>query len=152
MTPSDLKTLATTALDDMKAVEVTAIDVADRTTVTDWMIVAGGTSQRHVKSLANAVTEKCKENGVRPLGTEGEQEGDWILVDLGDVIVHVMTRESRDFYALEKLWTMEPSESEEQRDGDVVNSNTEMTDNAALIPDTRTEHPDATDDIATRQS
>lgn len=147
MTPSDLKTLATTALDDMKAVEVTAIDVADRTTVTDWMIVAGGTSQRHVKSLANAVNEKCKENGVRPLGTEGEQEGDWILVDLGDVIVHVMTRESRDFYALEKLWTMEPSEREAQRqDGDVVTDDTEMTDNPVAI----TEHPDAPDDTATR--
>lgn len=109
MTPTELKTLAETSLDDMKAVEVTVIDVADRTTVTDWMIVAGGTSQRHVKSLANEVITRSKENGVRPVGIEGESEGDWILVDLGDVIVHVMTRETRDFYALEKLWTMEPS-------------------------------------------
>jgi len=89
MTPTELKTLAETSLDDMKAVEVTVIDVADRTTVTDWMIVAGGTSQRHVKSLANEVITKSKENGVRPVGIEGESEGDWILVDLGDVIVHV---------------------------------------------------------------
>ena len=110
MTPLELKTLTCDALDDLKGVDVIAIDVEDRTTVTDWIIVVGGTSQRHVKSLANSVVEKCKENGVRPLGSEGEQEGDWILVDLGDVIVHVMTRESRDFYALEKLWTMEPSD------------------------------------------
>ena len=91
MTPLELKTLTCDALDDLKGVDVIAIDVEDRTTVTDWMIVVGGTSQRHVKSLANSVVEKCKENGVRPLGSEGEQEGDWILVDLGDVIVHVMT-------------------------------------------------------------
>lgn len=114
MTPLELKALAQTALEDLKGIEIIAIDVADRTTVTDWMIVAGGTSQRHVKSLANAVSDTCKENGVRPLGTEGEQEGDWVLVDLGDVIVHVMTSESRDFYALEKLWTMEPADREAQ--------------------------------------
>lgn len=118
MTPLELKTLACDALDDLKGVDVIAIDVEDRTTVTDWMIVAGGTSQRHVKSLANSVIEKCKEGGVRPLGSEGEQEGDWILVDLGDVIVHVMTRESRDFYALEKLWTMEPSDREAEATND----------------------------------
>ncbi len=116
MTPTELKTLAETSLDDMKAVEVTVIDVADRTTVTDWMIVAGGTSQRHVKSLANEVITKSKENGVRPVGIEGESEGDWILVDLGDVIVHVMTRETRDFYALEKLWTMEPTDQSATND------------------------------------
>ncbi len=125
MTPTELKTLAETALDDMKAVEVTVIDVADRTTVTDWMIVAGGTSQRHVKSLAGEVIRLSKETGVRPVGIEGESEGDWILVDLGDVIVHVMTRETRDFYALEKLWTMEPTEQKADNDaaiddGDVV--------------------------------
>lgn len=109
MTPTELKTLAVTALEELKGVEVTVIDVTDRTTVTDWMIVATGTSQRHVKSLANEVVTKSKEGGARPLGIEGESEGDWILVDLGDAIVHVMTRETRDFYALEKLWTMEPA-------------------------------------------
>ncbi len=114
MTPSELKALAQTALEDLKGVEIVAIDVADRTTVTDWMIVAGGTSQRHVKSLANSVSDTCKENGVRPLGMEGEQEGDWVLVDIGDVIVHVMTKESRDFYAIEKLWTMAPADREAQ--------------------------------------
>lgn len=124
MTPLELKTLTCDALDDLKGVDVVAIDVEDRTTVTDWMVVAGGTSQRHVKSLANSVIEKCKENGVRPLGSEGEQEGDWILVDMGDVIVHVMTRESRDFYALEKLWTMEPSDREAEATHDTDEGDT----------------------------
>lgn len=116
MTPSELKTLAETALDDMKGVDIQVIDVTDKTTVTDWMIVAGGTSQRHVKSLANEVIRQSKEHDVRPLGTEGELEGDWILVDLGDVIVHVMTRETRDFYSLEKLWTMEPADRSSAED------------------------------------
>jgi ribosome-associated protein len=110
MTPVELKTLAHQALDDMKGVDIKELDVSDKTTVTDWMIVVGGTSQRHVKSLANEVITRSKESGLRPLGTEGESEGDWILVDLGDVIVHVMTRETRDFYSLEKLWMMEPGE------------------------------------------
>lgn len=118
MTPSDLKTLAQSALDDMKGVDIKVIDVTDKTTVTDWMIVAGGTSQRHVKSLANEVITRSKENGVRPLGSEGESEGDWILVDLGDVIVHVMTRETRDFYSLEKLWMMEPADRKKDDDSD----------------------------------
>ena len=128
MTPTELKTLAENALDDMKAVEVTVIDVADRTTVTDWMIVAGGTSQRHVKSLAGEVIRLSKESGVRPVGIEGESEGDWILVDLGDVIVHVMTRETRDFYALEKLWTMEPTE----QTGDDTETNASVDDSDAV--------------------
>lgn len=110
MTPIELKNLAETTLDDMKGVDIQVIDVANKTTVTDWMIVVGGNSQRHVKSLANEVITKSKENGVRPIGTEGETEGDWILVDLGDVIVHVMTREMRDFYSLEKLWTIDPTD------------------------------------------
>lgn len=120
MTPNDLKTLAQSALDDMKGVDIKVIDVTDKTTVTDWMIVAGGTSQRHVKSLANEVITRSKESGVRPLGTEGESEGDWILVDLGDVIVHVMTRETRDFYSLEKLWMMEPAERQREEDNGQV--------------------------------
>ena len=106
MKSADLKELAHTALDEMKGADIVVLDVAERTSVTDWMIVVTGTSQRHVKSLANEVIEKSKEAGNRPIGAEGETDGNWILVDLGDVVVHVMTRESRDFYALEKLWGM----------------------------------------------
>ena len=110
MNSSDLQQLAFKAVDEMKGADIVVLDVAERTSVTDWMIVVTGTSARHVKSLANEVIEKSKEAGVRPLGTEGETDGNWILVDLGDVIVHVMTREPRDFYALEKLWGMVASE------------------------------------------
>ncbi len=110
MNSSDLQQLAYTAVDEMKGADIVVLDVAERTSVTDWMIVVTGTSARHVKSLANEVIEKSKEAGVRPIGTEGETDGNWILVDLGDVVVHVMTRESRDFYALEKLWGMVASE------------------------------------------
>lgn len=110
MNSTELQQLARNAVDDMKGADIVVLDVAERTSVTDWMIVVTGTSQRHVKSLANEVIEKSKEAGVRPIGTEGETDGNWILVDLGDVVVHVMTRESRDFYALEKLWGMVASE------------------------------------------
>lgn len=110
MNSSDLQQLAHNAVDEMKGADIVVLDVAERTSVTDWMIVVTGTSARHVKSMANEVIEKSKEAGVRPIGTEGETDGNWILVDLGDVIVHVMTRESRDFYALEKLWGMVASE------------------------------------------
>ena len=119
MKSADLKELAQTALDDMKGADIVVLDVTERTSVTDWMIVVSGTSQRHVKSLANEVIEKSKEAGNRPIGAEGETDGNWILVDLGDVIVHVMTRESRDFYALEKLWGMVASGREgEGEEGD----------------------------------
>ena len=79
------------------------------------MVVVTGTSQRHVKSLANELIEKSKEAGNRPLGIEGESDGNWILVDLGDVIAHVMTRDSREFYALEKLWGMKASDDEDDQ-------------------------------------
>jgi len=108
----ELKRLALDALEDLKAVDVTVIDVRDMTSVTDYMIIASGTSDRHVKSLADAVVMACKKAGVRPLGVEGEREGEWVLVDLGDVVVHVMQPRVREFYALEKLWAV----TEESRD------------------------------------
>ncbi len=95
------------ALEDVKAMDIHVIDVRDKTSVTDIMVIASGTSTRQVRSLANNVSVKAKEHGVTPLGTEGEVEGDWVLVDLGDVVAHVMVPHVRDFYNLEKLWSTE---------------------------------------------
>ncbi len=116
MNADKLQKLTVASLEDLKGRDIVVLDVSDRTTVTDWMIVVTGTSQRHVKSLANEVVEKSKEAGVRPLGMEGEGDGNWILVDLGDVLAHVMTEDSREFYALEKLWGVASPEEKEQQD------------------------------------
>jgi ribosome silencing factor RsfS/YbeB/iojap len=94
----------TAALDDLKAQNVTVLDVRKLTDVTDTIVIASGTSDRHVKSLAGSVYEKAKQAGFRPIGIEGEQEGEWVLVDLQDAIVHVMLPRVREFYGLEKLW------------------------------------------------
>ena len=101
--------IAVAALEDMKAANVKVIDVRKLTDVTDTMIVATGTSNRHVRSIAGRVVEKCKDAGFRPLGVEGEGEGEWVLVDLQDVLVHVMLPRIREFYGLEKLWDVRPS-------------------------------------------
>ncbi len=95
------------ALDDMKAREVTVLDVRGKTSVTDYMVVASGTSERHVHALADHVVEAVAVHRIKPLGVEGEHSRDWVLVDLGDVIVHVMLPETRQFYQLEKLWQVE---------------------------------------------
>jgi ribosome-associated protein len=103
---NDLKNIALQALENLKAVNITEIDVRNMTSVTDFMLIASGTSSRHVKGLADSVVMACKELGIKPIGVEGEQEGEWVLVDLDDVVVHVMLPTAREFYALEKLWTV----------------------------------------------
>ncbi len=102
-----IKQLAIDALEDMKAENILVLDVKGKTTVTDWIIVASGTSSRHVKSIANNVIADAKKADKPPLGFEGEAEGEWVLVDLGDVIVHVMQRQVREFYDLESLWSVD---------------------------------------------
>ena len=99
-----LQQLVIEKLDDMKAQDIKVIDVRGKSSVTDLMIIATGNSTRHVKSLAQTVELAAKEAGVKPLGMEGEQQGDWVLLDLNDIILHVMLANVRDFYNLEKLW------------------------------------------------
>jgi len=105
----DLKKLILTALNDMKAVDVVELDVMGKTSVTDILIIAGGTSSRHVKSIAANVALETKKVGNQPLGVEGEAQGEWVLVDLGDIVVHVMQPHVRQFYDLEKLWNFDES-------------------------------------------
>lgn len=104
MQSEQLVQVAIAALEDMKAQDIISLDVREKTSVTDIMVIASGTSSRHVKSLADNVLEKVKGQGVRPLGSEGLEGGEWALLDLGDVVVHVMLPTTREFYDLERLW------------------------------------------------
>ncbi len=99
-----MKSLVVDALEDLKAINIVTLDVADMTDVMDFLVIASGTSNRHVKSLADNVCMEAKKQGMRPLGVEGEDAGEWVLVDFGDVVVHVMLPATRDFYDLERLW------------------------------------------------
>ena len=107
MQTDELLKIVQDVLDERKGHNITTIDVRGKTTVTDYMVLATGTSDRHIKSLADYVTEKVKDNGFKPLGQEGGLGSDWVLVDLGDVILHLMTEKARDHYQLEKLWSVE---------------------------------------------
>ena len=94
------------AVEELKARDVAEIDVRGKSSVTDYMVIASGTSTRHVKSIADEVVKVAKNLDVQPLGVEGEREAEWVLVDLGDVVVHIMLPRIREFYALERLWTV----------------------------------------------
>ncbi len=94
------------ALEDAKARDIRLIDVRHLTSMTDYMVIASGTSDRHVKSVAGSVVDAMKKAGHRPLGVEGENDGEWVLVDLQDALVHVMLPRVREFYNLEKLWDL----------------------------------------------
>jgi ribosome-associated protein len=105
---SELETIVVNALEDLKAKDVTHLDVTELSQVMDTLIIASGTSNRHVKSLASHVAAEAKAAGIQPLGVEGEGQGEWVLVDFGDLVVHVMMPSTRDFYDLEKLWSTAP--------------------------------------------
>lgn len=99
--------IAVAAIEDLKGFDIRVLDVRSLTTITDVMIICSGTSSRHVKSIAANVVEQSKGQGARPRGLEGFDQGEWVLVDLGGVVVHVMQLSTRAFYQLEKLWDMQ---------------------------------------------
>ncbi len=114
MNTKELQKIVVDALEELKAVNITIQDVAKLTSMTDMMIFVTGTSTRHVKSLAANVIEKVKKQGVQPIGVEGEDTGDWVLVDLASILVHIMLPEVRSLYDLEKLWSgeIQPDQSQ----------------------------------------
>ena len=114
MNSTALTAMAVAALEELKGVDVVTIDIEGKSSIADAMLIATGTSQRHVRSLAENVRMTAKEADHAPLGVEGDDRSDWVLVDLGDVIVHVMTEEKREFYALEKLWSVGPDDEAER--------------------------------------
>ncbi|MGR8932222.1 MAG: ribosome silencing factor [Gammaproteobacteria bacterium] len=106
MQVEELLKLVENELDERKAHQIKTLDVRGKTSITDYMVIATATSSRHAQSLCEYVVEKVKENGMQPLGVEGQPGSDWVLLDLGDVVVHVMTGHAREFYQLEKLWSV----------------------------------------------
>ncbi len=103
------------AIEELKGMDITQIDVRDKTSVADVMIIATGRSDRHVRSIADNVIQHAKAEDSQPLGSEGQQAGNWVLVDLGDILVHIMTQDARDFYSLEKLWSTHFDNLEKQK-------------------------------------
>lgn len=110
MQADELLAIVTNELEERKAENITTIDVIGKTSFTDYMVIATGTSERHIKALCNYVALELKDKGVIPRGIEGAQGAEWVLMDLGDVILHVMTAQTREFYQLEKLWSVENTE------------------------------------------
>lgn len=106
MKSGELVKLVINTLDEQKGLQISDLDVTALTDLADHVIICSATSKRHANTLTDKVIRRAKENGVRPLGVEGETEAEWILIDLHDVIVHIMLPEVRNFYSLEKLWSM----------------------------------------------
>lgn len=108
--PHPLVDIVIDALEEIKAKDIVTLDVTALTDIMDNLVVASGSSNRQVKALADNVVERCKNAGYRPLGVEGMEGAEWVLVDLGDVVVHLMLPETRAFYELEKLWSLRPDD------------------------------------------
>lgn len=117
MNSEQLVDLVVDALEEVKAQDIVRLDVQNLTSVTDFMVVASGTSNRHVKALADTVAEKARVAGHKPAGVEGTEGSEWVLLDLQDVLVHVMLPRVREFYNLEKLWSLTPRTERVATDG-----------------------------------
>ena len=113
--PREIADRAIQVLDDHKASDIRCLDVSHLTSMMDFMIVATGRSDRHIRSLGDTLIRYCKENGIEVLGSEGQESAEWILVDLIEVVVHVMLPKTREFYELEKLWELSPRADDENR-------------------------------------
>jgi len=112
VTPDALSDLVINALEDLKGRDIVTLPVANLTDIADFMVIASGTSNRHVKSLVDSVVEAAKQAGETARGLEGRETNEWVLVDLGDVVVHIMSNEAREFYDLERLWSQMPGDTE----------------------------------------
>lgn len=115
LSPRQIADHATRVLDDHKATDIRCLDVSHLTTLMDFMIVATGRSDRHVRSLGDALVESCKEGGIAVLGMEGKESAEWLLVDLVDVVVHIMLPRAREFYEIEKLWDFSSRDEDANR-------------------------------------
>lgn len=105
MQSTELKAFVVDKIDDLKAKDVVVLDVTNQSNITDYMVICSGTSKTHVRAIAENLIVQAKAAGIQPLGVEGRDSSEWVLVDLGDVILHVMQESSRDYYQLEKLWS-----------------------------------------------
>lgn len=110
LSTEELRDFVVTQLENQKALDIQVIDVRGKTSITDIMVIASGTSNRHVKAIADTLVFQTKQHGEQPLGTEGTTDGEWALVDLNAVVVHVMQPKVREFYQIERLWMVEEEE------------------------------------------